>query len=419
MTAAIPTSNRRKPLASPDHLALVEKLLAALAVLATAVQRISFGPGVMLRHAVVLVLLPVLAVAVGRFRGARTFVAAGLIAMAAGVLLAQFGKVDHPYAVSEAISVTLRMLSLVGGVCILLWARSVLSLRAVIIAFGVGMLVDGMMDSSALAEANLLKYGLSVPITVLVLGALLNRGLPVQVTALLALAVMAVASDARSMFAICVLSALVVTWQLRPRLHTRHHSWVLTSLMFAAIGVAVYYVGTTLLVEGYLGEDAQARTVGQIDAAGSVLLGGRPELAATLALMQFRPWGFGAGIGVDSNALTAAKTGMASINYDPNNGYVENYLFQRTFIELHSVAGDAWASQGIAGLAVALLVLFFVIRGMSIALAQRTASALLIFLAASTVWNTFFSPFSASLSTMILTLTLVLTPKPTDSSAIP
>ena len=95
----------------------------------------------------------------------------------------------------------------------------------------------------------------------------------------------------------------------------------------AALGLAVYYLGTTLLVDGYLGEAAQAKSVAQIDAAGSLIAGGRPELAATLALLGADFRGFGLGAIANYHDVLVAKTGMASINYDPNNGYVERYLF--------------------------------------------------------------------------------------------
>src|SRR3712207_9122030 len=43
------------------------------------------------------------------------------------------------------------------------------------------------------------------------------------------------------------------------------------------------------------------------------------------------------------------KAGMAQIGYQPNNGYVETYMFGGQF-KLHSVIGDAWAYFGVAGI---------------------------------------------------------------------
>ena len=39
---------------------------------------------------------------------------------------------------------------------------------------------------------------------------------------------------------------------------------------------------------------------------------------------------------------------MSALNYDPNNGYVEQYLFGQGY-EVHSVLGDLWIHFGVAG----------------------------------------------------------------------
>jgi hypothetical protein len=163
-------------------------------------------------------------------------------------------------------------------------------------------------------------------------------------------------------------------------------------------------------VEGYLGAAAQDRSVTQINMTGSLILGGRPEMAATLALFAHDPLGFGLGIIPSPTDVTVAKTGMASINYDPNNGYVEKYMFGSQF-EVHSVVGDLWALFGIPALALAAVIAVWALRAIVVGITHGRGSALPLFLAVITLWNIFFSPLLTSVATMGLGLGLMLPKK--------
>jgi hypothetical protein len=178
-------------------------------------------------------------------------------------------------------------------------------------------------------------------------------------------------------------------------------------LMISAIGLAVYQLGTSLLVQGFLGQEAQERSVQQIETSGSILLGGRPELTATMALMRYQPWGFGSGAVPSPADVLAAKAGMARIGYQPNNGYVESYMFGGQF-KLHSIVGDTWAYFGFAGVLLAVVIAVLVTVNLARRLAARTASGLVVFLSCFTVWNLLFSPLYGSAPTLALTLGLAL-----------
>ena len=64
---------------------------------------------------------------------------------------------------------------------------------------------------------------------------------------------------------------------------------------------------------------------------------------------------------------------MIDINYDPDNGYVNNFMFGNG-IELHSGIGDLWAFMGPVGLVVAASLVGFVC-GLVYFLAGRRANA--------------------------------------------
>ena len=158
-----------------------------------------------------------------------------------------------------------------------------------------------------------------------------------------------------------------------------------------------------------LGEETRLRSLEQIDSSGSLLLGGRPELAATIALLQGRPWGYGAGTIPSLADVTTAKTGMAAIGYEPDNGYVENYMFGGRF-ELHSLFGDFWAFFGIPGIVLIVVLAVLLVRGLSVRVAHNAASAVLIYAVVRTLWNVPFGPVYSSIPLLILATGLALLP---------
>ncbi len=389
----------------------IEQGIAAVALFAVSLQ-FAIGPGLMPRHAVALLLLPAWIVVMPRFRGARLLLLLGSGAAVSGIVLAAISAGTHNVAQKQTISVTLVLLGFVTGIAVVLWSRTILSDRWVGLFFSAGLLVDGATGTgplgTALAGANALKFGWAIPITVVVLSALEGRRLGAQFFGMVMLAVLAIVSDARAMLAVCVLGALLIAWQLRPTKISRAKSWVWTAAMIGGLGVLIYNIGTTLLVQGYLGADAQARSIGQLGTAGSLIIGGRPELAATAALFRHRPWGFGSGVSVNHSELLSAKAGMAAINYDPNNGYVDKYLFGGNTIELHSTLGDLWASFGLIGVALALLIVWLVVQNLSTRIAHRLASGLALFLGIWSLWNVYFSPLYSTIPTMMLAIGLLL-----------
>ncbi len=112
------------------------------------------------------------------------------------------------------------------------------------------------------------------------------------------------------------------------------------------------------------------------------------------------------------------KQGMWVINYDPENGWVDNYMFGGR-IELHSTLGDLWAYWGIAGVALVVGVLIIMIQRTSVDLAARSASALLVFTVMISAWNLAFNPTYSSLPYLALALGLALAPRSVSAVAGP
>ena len=386
-----------------DPLPVVVPLLAA----AGTAMRWTFGPGISICFVVVVVLAPVWLGHLGRFRGARALVAIGFTAALWGIFLTLLDP-DRASDVSLLTSETVTLLSMVGAVGTLLWVRSSVGVTWTAIAFAIGALANTAF-AGGLME-NLWKYSLVVPVALILL-ALADRysGRLTECAVLLALAAVSAVSDSRSITSFLLLSAAVVIWQLRQSTGSgKGRPWQ-TLVGLLVLGLGMYSFIQSLILDGLLGDAAQQRSQTQLDATGSLITGGRPELGAALALILRQPWGYGSGTVPRSLDVWAAKTGMSELNYDPNNGYVEVYMFGGHF-EVHSVLGDLWIRFGPLGALFALLVVGYSTYSVAARISTRTASAVVIFLVILGLWDTFFSPFLSSYRTLALFLALAAIP---------
>jgi hypothetical protein len=406
-------STQGAPAASPSVAAHpLLRALAAVAVVALAL-RIPIQQGLEVGHVLAVVLAPLWVPRLARHRGAIVVAGAILLAVAAGLWLTEASRGDHVVSRTETTYVTVMVLGLLAGIGVVLWARTLMRDATVAVWFGVGMLA-GVNPSSTLFSTNPWKFGLSVPVAVLLLAIAWRVGSRrAAAVALVVLIVLAGVNDARSELAILLLVLLVVLWELRPSTTGRRGSVGLTLLGLGGLALVVYQAGQALILEGYLGEATRQRTEAQLDESGSVITGGRPELGAFVALLRAHPWGFGAGTFPSSTELGIAKTGMAALGYDPDNGYVENYLFGEGF-ELHSVVGDLWTRFGLIGIALALVLLVVVLTGAARSVAHRAGAAVLVYAAVKTLWNLPFSPLYSSIPLLMLAVGLCLIPRAAD-----
>jgi hypothetical protein len=199
-------------------------------------------------------------------------------------------------------------------------------------------------------------------------------------------------NDSRSAASILATTFLIVAWQrIRAALQLRS-----TALRVVAnvvvLGLITYFMMQAFILQGFLGQAAELRSQAQIRSSGSLLLGGRPEIGATTALLKASPWGYGIGVVPNFGDVYTAKSGLERLNYDPNNGYVERYMFGGGF-EVHSVLGDLWLRCGPMGLAFVLAMLWLVLGNSAARLAEGRGRALSTFLAIQVMWDALFSPF--------------------------
>lgn len=346
-----------------------------------------------------------------RYRGVILGGVLLLACLVSTLALSTWRSATHPPTEAGLLTELLPVISAVLCVGALLWAQRVLSPGAVVCLYAVGSFLTVTLRPQFAEEPW--RFGFSIPATMLLLGAcqLIKRRPRKQLLAELvvigALSVVGALSGARSMSAFLLMTAVLLVWQHRPRTAKRTTSALLSLVLVGALGLGIYKSLEEAALDGYLGASAQQRTVEQTQTAGSLILGGRPEIGATVALMLHEPLGYGAGTMATPTDMQAAKQGMSRLGYDPDNGYVEHYMFG-TRIEVHSLIGDLWIWFGLAGLVLSGWLLWLATSYLGRSMAHRTGTALGIFLALQLGWNLFFGPIMSSLPPLALALGVFL-----------
>ncbi len=361
---------------------------------------------------VVLALAPVWLGSLSRFRGAPVLFWCAMVALGSGLFMGLLASPERQVVFDGGVDFAALVVTLIGRVGVLLWARTRLSTPVVAILAGAALVATVSREAN-LYSANPWKFGYALPVAVLALAIVWHIGRRwLEIVTLLVLALLSAVNDSRSSSAILGLAVIVVAWQAvrtRDSAEEGRARWAGTALVVAGLGWAIYHVAESLILSGFLGESTQQRTQAQLNASGSLLLGGRPEIGASLALMRDTPWGFGLGVRPSLGDILVAKSGMASINYDPNNGYVETYMFGGG-ITLHSVIGDLWANLGIGGVALCVALVYVGFRAALVRVRLSRASALVVVLACNAAWAIPFGPFRASVTVLSLWIGLALIP---------
>lgn len=354
---------------------------------------------------VAIALLPVTLHCVRKYRGAALLGSLSVVAAASGIVLAYANAQDHEVDFHRLLSGAFLIVGLAVTAITLLWARSVIGLLNVALVYGVGALAN--VAITGVNDANIWKFSLSVPVTLIALSLpIVARTVTRQVLVMLAIAAFSGIADSRSLAATLLIAAALLITRRSPTAARRPSAWLVV-VQLAMIGAAVFLAVQSVILDGVFGAEIQSRTQLQIQNGGNIFTGGRPELGATLALMRFNPFGFGVGVTPSYQDITVAKTGMSQLGYDPQNRYVNIYMFGNGY-EVHSFAGDLWMLAGIAGLAFAIAIIVGVVGGMGHGISLGTAVGVALFLGARSIWDFFFSPLGTTYFTIALCLALLL-----------
>ena len=353
----------------------------------------------------------------GRYRGAVLGGVLVLACLLSALALTTWRSATHPPTEAGVLFELVPVVSAVMCIGALLWAQRVLSPGMVVCLYAVGSFMTATMGSRFADDPW--RFGFAEPATMLLLGiCLMVKRVGADMVALGALTAVTALSGARSMSAFLIMTAVLLLWQHRPRTAKRTTSALLSLVLVGALGFGLYRALEGAALDGYLGQSAQERTEEQTRTAGSLILGGRPEIGATVALMMHEPLGYGAGTMATSTDMQVAKQGMSRLGYDPDNGYVEHYMFG-VRIEVHSLMGDLWVWFGLAGLVLSGWLLWLAASYLGRSMAYRTGAALGIYLALQLGWNLFFGPIISSLPPLALALGVFLLQRKEDDPVPP
>lgn len=357
---------------------------------------------------------------VRRTKLARVLFVCTLLALLSGVCLVLASAPVRTVVPSQAVIVSIELAGVVATAGTMFWVLRRISISSAVAAYAIGMLMFVNVRTE-LFSVSPWRFGFALPVTLLALALVARTRRPgPQILVLATLSVASVLAGSRSPIAIQILALLFVwRWSLQGRSISRSRSVLGAAVTLGLVAAVIYTLGQALLLEGFLGESAQQRTQQQVELSGTVILGGRPEIGATVALMLHNPWGFGPGVMANWYDIQVARNGMAALGYDPANGYVDNFLFGDV-IRLHSVFGELWGAFGLVGLLLAGVILWTAIAGVAMG-PRGHGDALLLYLCFQTLWNVFFSPWYTSVSVLVLLLPLVwmrVNPPPGQSRSL-
>ena len=268
----------------------------------------------------------------------------GVLALASGALLAAMSRTDHQVGIGAGLNDAALIIGLLCGIGVILWARRVLTISQVGMAFGAGMLAAAMLGDGRFS-ANAWKFAWAIPLAIFVFPqptgrasvswnccwSRPGRGLGNRRFTLVLRHLPADRDPGRLADAAGIAIPRLVA-DVDGVIDGRRHSRDLQPRDHPAGGWGAGRRG------------AGAEWIAQIDTAGSLILGGRPELAATIGLRGFRLYWFRCWCGAQPARDHRGEGGHAQINYDPNNGYVDNFMFGGK-MRLHSTPAASGPSS--------------------------------------------------------------------------
>ncbi|MER7796458.1 hypothetical protein [Microbacterium sp. NPDC096154] len=350
----------------------------------------------------VLLATPFLFVPVSRIVKTRTAVAiiGGYLAIFATSpllwLLTGGRDVDWQQAGYAMLTMVVSLIHLV----VLLWARGSLELSTIASLYALGLSLQTLLTLDTTA-GNPWKFGLALPMSVLALTLSRRASVVWPTVALTSAMAVSILNDYRSFTAIA-LAALII-WLANRAVAGR--PW-LKLFATAALTVMLYVLGTQAALAGWLGERNQRVSQMQVANAGSLIAGGRVESAATIALFWEKPLGMGPGVLPTAADIAVGKTALMGRGVNIDGDLVNDYLFGYG-IKLHSVAADLWINYGLAGLALALVILGILFQGLVAAFRDQATPAFVFLLVIAALWDMAFSPIGTNLWTVIFTAALV------------
>lgn len=290
----------------------------------------------------------------------------------------------------------------------LLIMRNIRRIQIFLLGYAIGALAALYLQPPYFFSADPWKFGFGYPTTLLVLLFITYTSgknlmdLKKWVLPLLALGGLSIYLNARSLGAIVVITALIL-------LIRTHNFWksILTRinpqniliggliLGLAIWGLSSIYSFTAQ--NGYLGEEAQQKYVRQGTGRFGLLLGGRSEILASVIAIRDSPI-LGHGSWAKDPAYRMFLYRLIDFGYGLSREELDRYIYESDLIPAHSHFFQAWVWAGILGAVFWLVILGLIIQ--VLIQSNRFPNNLyifVIFIAISSVWDIFFSPFGSAM----------------------
>ncbi|KLN67605.1 hypothetical protein ABM90_31185 [Rhodococcus erythropolis] len=351
--------------------------------------------------------LPVILASAIKFPRAKLLSGLMLFSAASGLILAQYVNTDHHVTLGIMQSTTLLIVCAAITLMAMLWCTTKIGLSNMVLAFCAGSIAQALLTPSTW-EGNGWKYAFSWPVSIALLLLVRNRTKLIQLLVVIGIGAMSIANDYRSFFGFALLiAALLLMPKIRAKAAVKQVSPLIPMAVLATAGFAIYRASEWLSLNGYLGERNASVTEIQADRGVSLLLAGRPELAASIRLFFEQPFGFGPGVVPSNSDVESAKEGLQSVGAPTNTIYVNEYMFSN-HIELHSLTADLWVNFGLVGLVLAVISAWMIaIRLSSETIAFKPRVWVLLVLIVG-IWDLAFSPIQSNWSHWILALAVVV-----------
>lgn len=273
------------------------------------------------------------------------------------------------------------------------WCMKVIGLQRFLLLALTGLLVAGPFT---FRQENPWKYGLALPISILVILLFARNRLLLGLVVTPLLAAISATADFRSGIAMLGIATVVVVFT--PDRRTPPSMSRVASLGLVTMAAA-FLIGTLVIqasTAGLLGDYLQQRTTKQVEvSSGNLILGGRPEWGAAIALLRENPLGIGIGVtpSVADYWLAIRSMPLGSQGLQEISNVAKS--FQQGQVNFHSTLWTFWAVYGVAGALFSILaVVFFAYAAMLAVprLARFNVRAAAVLLMLSSIWDVLFSP---------------------------
>lgn len=290
------------------------------------------------------------------------------------------------------------------------WCVSKLGLQRFLLFSFTGVLAAAI---STYQPVNPWKYGLALPISMLAILLFARNRLLLGLIVIPALVALSIAADYRSWTAFLAMATVLVIFV--------RTSWTPPSgSRVALLGLVIFGAAAIIAVliaqastAGMLGAYLQQRTAVQLEASnGNLLLGGRPEWAAAIALWRENPFGIGVGVtpSFEDFWLAIRSMPLGSRGLQDISNLAKS--FHQGQVNFHSTFWTFWGVYGLAGVIFSTLILIHFTYATVITAAKLTRTnvrAAVTVLMLSSIWDTLFSPtVTAQLAIAIATALQVL-----------